>query len=242
MVYDDDYYRSLRPIQRLTSAAVASEAAVESFYTKRSHLLLGNPSRARDEITLFARRNAERLHERLPRLTTVPHRVKILDERDITGRPDERAQLQIKHKHALSLINQRRHVIFKMVAQTKKNQVKMEEQWTQPTFSIDSSACCRELLERANQIDDVCRDEERVRHRPQTAAVLRRRLTNKSRSSAVSSNVTTTNTNVTTFSTSSVPHQDALSIDQMERTKKVRVLVPTRPLTAPLKVNWTNYC
>jgi hypothetical protein len=128
-----------------------------------------------------------------------------------------------------------------MITQTKKNQMKMEEQWTQPTFAIDSSACCRELLERANQIDDVCRQERIIRQRPQTSMVSRR-IANKNRSSATPSDITTTNTNLTTSSANSVPHQDALSIDQMERTKKVRVLVPTRPLTAPIKANWTNYC
>jgi hypothetical protein len=134
-------------------------------------------------------------------------------------------------------------VILKMMTQTRKNQIKMEEQWNQPSFAIDSSACCRELLERANQIEDVCR-EEQIRQRPQTA-VVSRRISNKNMSSSQSatlSDITTTNTNMTTFSSKSAPVQDALSIDHMERTKNIRVLLPTRPLTAPTKVNWTNYC
>ncbi len=122
--------------------------------------MLDNPSRARDEVTSFARRTAERLHERLPRITSVPHRVKIIDERDTTGKPDEEMLLQLKHKRALSLINKRRHVILKMMTQTKKNQIKMGEQWNDTPLVRDNSIYCRELLERANQVEQVYREEQ----------------------------------------------------------------------------------
>jgi len=228
--------------QSSTSTATATDTAIESFYASRSQRLLRNPARAREEVTLFARRTAERLHERLPRLTTVPHRVKIVDERDATGKPDERTLIQLKHKRALSLINQRRHIIIKMITQTKKNQIKMEEQLNQPPLLvIDKSDYCRELLERVNQIEQVCK-EEQIRKRPQTA-IPSRKILKKNISFSDSSEIITTNTNITpSISSSSVPFQDALSIDQVEKTKDVRILRSTRPLTAPTKVNWVNYC
>ena len=238
---------------RLTSSAMTDNAAVETFYAKRSEALLDNPALAREEVNLFARRRAERLHERLPRLTSVPHRVKIVDERDISGQSDEKTLLQLKHKRALSVINQRRQIIMKMINQTKKNQVKMEELWTQPTLSIDSSACCRELLERANQIKEEEGEEgeeqqRRRRERPQTAISARKRAKeNSSVISATLSNITTTTTTMTgnivpSMASSSTHLQDSLSVEQMERTKTVRVLVPNRPLTAPTRVSWINYC
>lgn len=224
--------------QRTTSAMIDNETAVETFYAKRAEVLLDNPALAREEISLFARRRAERLHERLPRLTSVPHRVKIIDQRDMSGQPDERTLLQMKHKRALSTINQRRHVIMKMINQAKKNQIKMDELWNQPTVSIDSSACCRELLERANQID------EDVPQRPRTAISSRKRIkqTTSSISGTLSNTMTRTGNSACSSSSSTVPFQDALSVDQMEKTKTVRVLIPTRPLTAPTRANWINYC
>ena len=229
--------------QRDTSAMIDNQAAVEAFYAKRSQALLDNPGLAREEVSLFARRRAERLYERLPRLTSVPHRVKIVDQRDTTGQLDERNLLQIKHKRAVSTINQRRHVIMKMINQARKNQVKMEELWNQPTLSIDSSACCRELLERANQIEHVVREEEQ-RDRPRTAISSRKRAkqNTSSISGTLSNMMTRTGNSACSSSSSTVPFQDALSVDQMEKTKNVRVLVPTRPLTAPTRVNWVNYC
>jgi hypothetical protein len=200
--------------------------------------LLDNPSRARDEVTSFARRTAERLHERLPRITSVPHRVKIIDERDTTGKPDEEMLLQLKHKRALSLINKRRHVILKMMTQTKKNQIKMGEQWNDTPLVRDNSIYCRELLERANQVEQVYR-ETQSRQRPRTS-MLTRRIPEKN---TTPSEVTTTNTNVVpSVSSSLTPFQDALSIHQIEQTKNIRILRSTRPLTAPMKANWVNYC
>lgn len=212
-------------------SATSTDAAVESFYATRSNQLISNPSRAREEITLFARRAAERLQERLPRMSSVQHRVKIIDDRDLTGKPDEKTLLQLKHKRNLSLINKRRQIILKMMTQTKKNQMKMEEQWKQSPLAIDNSAYCRELLERTNH------REEQIR-RPQTS-ISSRRIPKKNMPSAASS-VITTNTNINP--SCSTPFQDALSINQIEKTNNIRVLRPTRPLTAPTKVNWVNYC
>jgi hypothetical protein len=67
-------------------------------------------------------------------------------------------------------------------------------------------------------------------------------MPNKTISSPVSSVMTTTTTNTNITQSSSIPFQDALSINQIEKTKNVRVLLPTRPLTAPMKANWVNYC
>ncbi len=235
--------RNTRPIasarQRSTSAV--NDITVESFYDKRSHYLLANPSRARNEITLFARRTAERLQERLPRLSSVPHRVKVVDERDTTGKLDENILLQLKHKHKLSLINKRRHIIVKMMGQSKKNQIKMEEQWNQTPLTIDNSACCRELLERANQIEQVYREEQQIRERPQTA-MISRRIINKNISSSATSNITTNTNTIPSLSSCSTPFQDALSIHDVEKLKNVRVIQSTRPVTAPMKMNWINYC
>ncbi len=226
------------------SISTANNAAVESFYAKHAHRLLSNPSRARDEITLFARRTAERLHESLPRLSSVPHRVQIVDERDITGKPDERTLLQLKHKHTLSLINKRRHLIIKMLTQTKKNQIKMEEQqWNRRPLAINNANYSRELLERANQIEQDYR-EEQIRQRPQTA-IVSRRIPKKNISSAASSVISTSTmaTNIaSSISSTSIPFQDSLSIHHVEKIKNVRVIRPTRPFTAPTKVHWVNYC
>ncbi|CAF0805153.1 unnamed protein product [Rotaria sordida] len=226
--------------QRSTSSAISNDAAIELFYANRSRRLLCDPAYAREEISLFARRAAERLHERLPRMSSVPHRVKIVDERDTTGKPDERTLLQMKHKRALSLINKRRHIIIKMMTQSKKNEIKMEQQWKQTPIALDSAACCRELLERANQIDQVY--GEKIIRRPQTALVSRR-TPSKNISSSASSVTATKSTNITpSFSSRSTPFHDALSIEHVGKTKDVRVILPTRPLTAPVKVNWVNYC
>lgn len=223
-----------------TSSNISSDAAVELFYANRSRRFLTNPSQAREEITLFARRTAERLQERLPRMTSVPHRVKIVDDRDTTGKPDENALLQMKHKRALSLINKRRHVIMKMMTQAKRNEIKMSRQWKQTPLVLDSTVCCRELLERATEIGQMY--EESLVRRSQTASVSRR-TPSKNISSSASSDITIKSTNVApSFSTSSSQFQDSLSIEHVKKTKNVRVLVSTRPLTAPTRVNWVNYC
>jgi hypothetical protein len=173
-------------------------------------------------------------------MTSVPHRVKIVDERDINGKVDERTLLQMKHKRALSVITKRRQIFLKMMTQTKKNQTKMEQQWKRTPLSIDGASCCRELLERANQIDQIGRDEQ-IR-RPQTG-IPSRRTSSKIHSSSAFSQITTTSTDIEpTSSTCSTPFQDSLSIYHVEKTKNVRVILPTRPFTAPTKVAWVNYC
>ncbi|CAF1591083.1 unnamed protein product [Rotaria magnacalcarata] len=218
----------------------SNDAIVELFYANRSHRFLHDPSQAREEITLFARRAAERLHERLPRMSSVPHRVKVVDERDMSGNPDENALLQMKHKRALSSINKRRHLFIRMMAQSRKNQTKMEQQWTQSPIALDNAACCRELLERANQIEQVSTNQ--IKRRPQTAFVSRRTLS-KNISPSNCSDLTAVSPDVApVFSSCLKPFQDTLSIDHMEKTENVRVILPTRPLTAPTKVNWKNYC
>jgi hypothetical protein len=132
--------------------------------------------------------------------------------------------------------------MIKMMTQTKKNQIKMEQQWNPTPLAIDSSACCRELLERANQIEQDYR-EQQIRQRPQTAIVSQTISSKNISSSSASSDITTTNTNrMPSFSSSSIPFQDALSIHHVEKTRNVRVILPARPLTAPTKVNWINYC
>lgn len=147
----------------------------------------------------------------------------------------------MKHKHELSLINKRRHIILKMLAQTKKNQIKMEQQWNQAPLKIDNSSCCRELLERANQIEQVHR-EQQIRQRPQTA-MISQNISRKNISAPTTvSDILPMTKKIIPPSSSSKPFQDALSINQIEKTKNIRVILPTRPLTAPMKANWVNYC
>ena len=222
------------------SHASASDAATEAFYAHRSRRLLHDQSRARDEITLFARRAGERLHERLPRMSSVPYRVKIIDDRDTSGKPDERTRIQLRHKRALSSINRRRHILVKMMTQTKKNQMKMEEQRQRLPWSNENTSCCRELLERASQIEEVYRQEHL--RRPQTA--VRPRPTTTSSSSSTSSIyvINPSHHSPPSSSLAAVPFQDALSIYQIEKSSNVRVLRPSRPLTAPSKAAWVNYC
>lgn len=130
-----------------------------------------------------------------------------------------------------------------MMGQSKKNQIKMEEKWNKTPLTIDSSANCRELLEQANQIEQIYR-EEQIIQRPQTA-MIERKIINKNKSSIASSNITTTTTNtniIPSLSSYSTTYQDALSINHVEKIKNVRVIQSTRPITAPMKVNWINYC
>lgn len=229
---------------RSISSAMSQDAAVEAFYAHRYRRLLNDPSRARDEITLFARRAAQRLDERLPRMDTVPHRVEIVDERENHSQLDERTRLQLKHKRALSAINKRRHIIVKMITQTRKNQMKFEEQWQQSPLSAHQISCCRELLERANQIVEENRSESSVRQRPQTGVSSKRSQsrTNPSSSMISSPYINPSDELTPTRPKVSTPFQDSLSISHVEKSENVRVLRPTRPLTAPMKASWVNYC
>ncbi|CAF3786578.1 unnamed protein product [Rotaria sp. Silwood1] len=125
----------------------SNDAVIETFYENRLDYLLRNPSEARDEITLFARRVGELLHERLPRLSRVPHRVDIVDQRESKGNIDQRTLLQMKHKHKLALIAQHRELVKKMMTQTRKNQIKMEKLYIKNPLKLNNSSCVRELLE-----------------------------------------------------------------------------------------------
>ncbi len=227
--------------QNSTSPNQSDDAAIETFYENRSRRLLRNPSRARDEITLFARHASERLQEHLPHLARVPHRVQIIDEREMKGNIDQHTLVQMKHQHALALINKRRQLMTKMMIQSKKNQLKMK-QLTIPTAlkPENNSSCCRELLERVNQIEEMVHREELKRPR---IGLLSGRT--GSRMTNYSSNQTTTITESRTssFSSSSTPFQDALSIHHVEKTNNIRVIQSKRPMTAPMKnINWVNYC
>lgn len=172
-------------------------------------------------------------------MSSVEHRVKIIDDRDMTGKPDERTMIQLKHKRALSSINKRRHILVKMMTQTKKNQMKMEEQRQHLPRNNENTSCCRELLERASQIEQVYRQEQM--RRPQTAA---RTLRNSSSFSSPSPTyvINPGDHSPPSSPLASVPFQDALSIYDIEKSSHVRVIRPTRPLTAPVKASWVNYC
>lgn len=118
-----------------------------------------------------------------------------------------------------------------------------EQQWNRRPLAINNANYSRELLERANQIEQDYR-EEQIRQRPQTA-IVSRRIPKKNISSAASSVISTSTmaTNIaSSISSTSIPFQDSLSIHHVEKIKNVRVIRPTRPFTAPTKVHWVNYC
>ena len=188
---------------------------------------------------MFARRAAERLQERLPRLSSVPYRVKIVDERDTSGKPDERASILLKHKRALSAINKRRHVVMKMVSQTHKNQIRFEGQIKQRPLNNDTSSCCGELLEQAKRIGTASRNSQA--RRPQTG-ISRVSVPSTLVSTAIERAPTSEVSTIENSSVTSKPYQDALSIDQIEKNPNIRVLRGQRPVTAPTKVAWLNYC
>ncbi len=220
--------------------ALTDNEAVEAFYADCSRRLLSNPSRAEKEVASFARRAARNLDERLPRMLTMPHRVKLIDQRDKSDKPNEYRLLEMNHKRAMSSITKRRRLVIKMMAQTKKNQIKMEKQWKPKQIGVDNSTCYREILERANQIEEVYR--EQPMERPQTA-IVSRKIPRQHISLSASADMRTTNTD-TKFSSASclTPFHDSLTLSQVENTKNVRVIFPTRPLTAPMKTKWVNYC
>ena len=177
-------------------------------------------------------------------MDTIPHRVKIVDERENHSPADERTRLQLKHKRALSVINKRRHVIMKMITQTRRNQVKIEEQWERTPLSTNQTSCCRELLERANRIDDENRSVSTMLRRPQTGVSWKRSESHTNASSSIISSPYINPSDDLTPDRSSVSttFQDSLSIYHMEKNENVRVLRPNRPLTAPIKASWVNYC
>jgi hypothetical protein len=222
---------------------VSSDPTIEAFYANRSHRLLRDQSLARDEITLFARRAGERLHERLPRMSSVPHRVKIVDERDRTGKPDARTCLQMQHKRALSSINKRRYFIMKMIGQTKKNQQKIEQQRIRTPWKVDHASYCQELLERANHIEQACLDEpsiQQTRTDPSNSTGMRQ--TRVTTSSMSTQHVHTEQQPRKCHSSLSTTFQDALSLQEIENKRNVRIIRAARPVTACTKISWINYC
>ncbi|CAF1597098.1 unnamed protein product [Rotaria magnacalcarata] len=153
----------------------SNETDIETFYENRLDYFLQNPSEARDEIILYARRAGELLHERLPRLSRVPHRVDIVDQRESKGNLDERTLLQMKHKHALSLVAHRRQLLKKMMTQAKKNQTKMEKLDMPTPFKMSSSVYFRDLFQDVNQFEKPATEEQQYR-RPQTSYISRSTL------------------------------------------------------------------
>ena len=103
---------------------------VESFYRNECDRMTCPSPRARDQITLFAREAAENLQQYLPHLPRVPHRVTIVDQRDqisLLRKSDERHIQLEQHRNNLDRINQRRHLLAKMIEQSKKNQINMKQ-------------------------------------------------------------------------------------------------------------------
>jgi hypothetical protein len=159
--------------------------------------------------------------------------VKIVDQREVKGIADEHTLLQMKHKHALSLIAKRRQSLMKMMSQAQKNQIKMAKQEKRTLLTLYNSSCCRELLEQANRIEQAVRKEQMKR--PQSSC---------SKTNSSTSRTTTISTSITpSFTSCSMPFQDVLSTYHVEKTKATQVILPTRPLTAPIKkMTWINYC
>ncbi|CAF4080937.1 unnamed protein product [Adineta steineri] len=225
-------------IYRNSTASIHDEdAAVEAFYEKRFHRLLRDPSRARDEITLFARQAGEHLHQRFPCLSHVPYRVKVIDEREKEGHLDERTLLQMKHKHNLFVIEKRRQLIMKMMIQAKRNQNKMKQLDRRTPLTMDNLTYCQELLEKINHIEQILKQEQ-IKH--PRIDYIPRNMTSYSLSQTTTTTIPRTTSSLTSQST---PYQDAFSINQVEKTTNVHVIQPTRCLTAPVKkLNWINYC
>jgi hypothetical protein len=130
---------------------------------------------------------------------------------------------------------------MKMMLQTKKNQLKMEQLNIRSPLIINNSSSCRELLEQMNQIEEIVKKEQFKR--PQTAGFISRRTMSKTTNYSSTQTTITTESITPSFSSCSIPFQDALSIYHVEKTNNVHVILPKRPLTAPIKkMSWINYC
>ena len=212
------------------------EAAVEAFYENLSRRFLNNPSRARDEISLFARQTSERLRERIPYLSQVPYRVRLVDERDKEHPLDERTILQMKHQRNLSVIEKRRQKIMKMVTQTRNNQVRMKQIDQRPPLSIDNSIYCQELLERVQEIEQSIREQPR-----RTQSITKK--TNSIYSSPLPPADTERSSSSLLFAQPSPRFQEnALSKYHIAKSDNIRIVESTRPLTTPgKKLQWMNY-
>ncbi|CAF1453471.1 unnamed protein product [Adineta steineri] len=249
--------RSASAHAKSATLAPYEDAAIESFYDDCSRRLLANRNtndpissslRAQKLAESYAHRAAQSLHERFPRMSQSGRHVKIVDQRASNNKPNERQLLEMNHKRTIALITQRRHLVVKMMAQNKKNQTKMERQWKPARIGVDNPACFREILERANENDEVHR--EKPFERPQTAMIPRRQPI-RSVPLCASTDVTPTKTNTTPLASSCLtpllsscvtPFRDSLSFNQLENAKDVRIIIPKRPITAPTKMDWVNYC
>jgi hypothetical protein len=123
---------------------------IDMFYVNESHNLKCDSSRARDEITLFARRAGDNLYQCLPHLPRVPHRVRIVDERDKTDKSDQRTLLQAKQKHIIATVRKRRHLLKKMMHQAASNQTRIQRI---DVLTRTNSTCARELIEHVEHIE-----------------------------------------------------------------------------------------
>lgn len=225
--------------QNLSLLVKAEMAATNEFYENRIECLLRNPSRARDEITMFARRAGQRLQEQLPRISRVPHRVDIVDQRGSQGNFDERTLRQMKHKHNISLITQRRQSVKKMMTQTRKNQMKMESLNIPASIEIHRSCCCRDLFEDVDKAEQ--KNQETVLERPRSnfnASQETNKTTDNSFSSWTGKLI---ESKASWFSSGSISFQNNLTTYSVEKSSNVRVTPTTRPLTAPIKkLSWLN--
>lgn len=213
--------------QNARSSKLADNADIEGFYSNESSRLMCDSPRARDEITLFARRAAERLQENLPHLPRVPHLVTLVDERDKTGKPDERMILQTRHKENLSAIHYRRQLLTTMITQSKKNQLRMARESPRIWRTIDHSTGSRELLEQVHRTERTPKDTAR-RLRPDELHL--RNRTNKFSSSSQTTMLSASLTS--SFSSSSTPFTQMLPYYPLGRMSNI---FPGRPLTAPMK-------
>ncbi|UJR32356.1 hypothetical protein I4U23_019819 [Adineta vaga] len=222
--------------------AACDKDAVELFYADCSRRFLHNNIRAKKEVEKFAHQAARSFAERFPAVTRPPQRVQVIDKRESIGQPNEHVLREMNHRRSMSLIANRRQLVVKMMTQTKKNQFKMEHNWKRRSIGVDNPTCYREILERANEFEEEYRDKSISR--PQTAAVVSKRTPMKC-FSLIPSNDVPAESRVNTappLSSCVTSFQDSLSLFSIENTKNVRVLLPTRPLTAPTKTEWINYC
>ncbi|CAF1448503.1 unnamed protein product, partial [Adineta ricciae] len=211
--------------------------AIELFYADCSRRFLHNEARAKKEIEGFAHRAARNLAERIPAIKRPCQHVRIVDKRENIGKPNERTLLETTHKHAMSRILQRRQLVMKMMVQSKKNQFKMQGQWKRRPIGVDNPTCYREILERTIQCEEEYLD--RPITRPQTAAVVSRTSPMKSLPLTTSTNLSQSRVDTApTLESCLTPFQDSVTLFELENTKNLRVLLPTRPLTAPTKTDW----
>ncbi|CAF4522685.1 unnamed protein product, partial [Didymodactylos carnosus] len=129
------------------------------FYERRADRLIKNQSKARDEITLYAKKAAEQLHEKFPKMDSVPHRVKIIDRREVSG-SDARSIAFQHHRKQMSIITKRRNIIMKMLGNTQKYQMKtIHLMHNTQSNHLNSVLPCHELLSRAKQVEQNIRED-----------------------------------------------------------------------------------